>query len=199
MSLSDSEAWLQELTLCIAAAAATWSVWLCSCAAVPSDLSPAPYWFYTWTIINALLIGFLILQFFPDGHGPTTEIGWRFLGVALLNAAYVHLSQTKENVLAFVAVIALTLVVSHVYYSLQTTPAKSIATAVFIHLPFSLWHAFSTVLLFVSGFTAFGKSTHSHAGIFTDVFVCIALALLSSTSVGYAFANDGSGDIAGML
>lgn len=126
-------------------------------------------------------------------------IGWRFIGVALLNAAYVHLSSTKQYVLDFVAVILLTLVVSHCYYSLQTTPSKSLATSVFVHLPFSLWHAFSTVLLFVSGFVAFGRSTGHKAGIFTDVFVCIALALLSSTSVGYAFANDGSGDIAGEL
>lgn len=163
-----------------------------------TDLTPAPYWFFVWTIINILLLGFVILQFFDQGHAPTIEaVGWRFAGVALLNAVYTHLAAGKEHILAFVAVIFLTLVVSHAYYSLQTTPPNHWVTALFVHLPFSLWHAFSTVLLFVTGFAAFGKSTGSHAGVFTDVFVCIALALLSSTSVGYAFANDGSGDIAG--
>jgi len=160
-------------------------------------ITPASYTFYVWTLINFLLLGYVILQFFEAGYSPIiNHIGYRFPGVALLNAIFVWFFSNGHYILAFITSVFLALVISHVYYDLKNISSNAITTKLFVHLPFSLWHAFSVLLLFISGFAAFGKSTTKHAGIFTDVFVCIALAFLSSTSIGYAF-NGAQGDVAG--
>lgn len=63
---------------------------------------------------------------------------------------------------------------------------------VFIHAPFSLWHGFSVVLLFLSGFSAFGvDASHHKAGIATDILVFVALLLLEATAAGYALHANG--------
>jgi len=161
-------------------------------------ITPAPYAFYVWTIINLLLLGYVILQFFDQGEEAIVEgVGWRFAGVGILNGVFAHLYATNNPIPAFIIAIFLALVLSHIYYTLQTVSPKSLPTKLFVHLPFSLWHAWSVVLLIISGFAAFGRSTGHKAGIFTDVFVCTALAFLASTSVGYAFSNGTQGDVAG--
>lgn len=105
-------------------------------------ITPAHYTFYIWTLINALLLGYVILQFFDVGHGPIIEgVGWRFAGVALLNAIYVWFFSRGHYILAFIVAIFLALVISHVYYTLKNIPSDTIAAKAFVHLPFSLWHA----------------------------------------------------------
>jgi len=139
------------------------------------------------------------MSFFNSLMLVTTQLSTALDGdllVAVLNAVYVWFFSNSHYILAFVTSVFLTLVVSHVYYDLKSIRADAITTKLFVHLPFSLWHAFSVVLMFISGFAAFGKSTSRHAGIFTDVFVCIALAFLASTSIGYSF-NGAQGDVAG--
>jgi hypothetical protein len=43
----------------------------------------------SWTLINALLLGFVIFQFTDAGHEPVVDgIGWRFAGVGILNAIF---------------------------------------------------------------------------------------------------------------
>lgn len=163
-----------------------------------THITPAHYTFYVWTLINLLTLGLVIYQFFEDGYEPVVEgIGWRFAGVAILNALFAGAFSRGHSIVAFVIAIFLAVVLSHIYYTLQTIKPRTLGAKVFIHLPFSLWHAWSVVLLVLSLFAAFGKDKASHAGIFTDVFVCIALAFLASTSVGYAFSSGGKGDIAG--
>jgi hypothetical protein len=66
----------------------------------------------------------------------------------------------------------------------------------FVHIPFSLFHGFAAVLLFVTGFAAFGvDAIDKPAGIFTKIFVFIALLLLEGTAAAYVFA--GHGDVVG--
>jgi len=46
----------------------------------------------------------------------------------------------------------------------------------FIHLPFSLYHGWTTVLVVITAFDAFGVNKVTHgAGIWTKVFVFLAL------------------------
>jgi len=161
-------------------------------------ITPASYAFYVWTIINLLLLGEVIVQFFS---GPAAEllidhIGWRFAGIAILNAVYAHLYASGHYVLAFICVLFLASAISTVYWSLRSHPPSETSTTVFVHLPWSLWHAWSVVLVLVSGFAAFGRSTHHHAGVWTDMFVCAGLAFLVLTSVGYAYHGD-KGDVGG--
>jgi len=162
-------------------------------------ITPAYYAFFVWTLINLGLLGFVIFQFFEGGYELAVgHIGWRFAIVGILNAIFAHLYATDHYVWAFVVVIFLASSVSHVYWSLRSHPAGSPAQAFFVHLPWSLWHAWSVVLVIISLFAAFGKDTSHHAGVWTKIFVAIALVFLASTSVGYAF-NGAKGDIAGAL
>lgn len=98
----------------------------------------------------------------------------------------------------FVFVILLTMAISQLYWDLKTRyPPKTTASALLVHLPFSLWHAYSVFLVVLTGFTAFGKDKYHHnAGIVTKIVGVIALVFLTSTSVGYAF-HSSKGDIAG--
>ena len=53
---------------------------------------------------------------------------------------------------------------------------QSTADEVFVHLPFSLYHGWTTLLVVLSLFEAFGTNALEHkAGIWTKVFVFLAL------------------------
>jgi len=160
-------------------------------------ITPAAYAFFVWTLINLGLLGFVILQFFEAGYELAVEhIGWRFAIVGIFNAIYAHLYATNHFVSAFIISLFLASSVSHVYWSLRSHPPKGAAQLLCIHLPWSLWHAWSIVLVIITAFAAFGKQQGDHAGIWTKLLVALALVFLTLTSVGYAFYGD-KGDIAG--
>jgi hypothetical protein len=70
---------------------------------------------------------------------------------------------------------------------------------VFVHLPFSLYHGWTTVLVVVTAFEAFGvNALEKPAGIATEVFAFLAFFFLESTSVAYAYSSP-EGDIAGAI
>jgi hypothetical protein len=47
---------------------------------------------------------------------------------------------------------------------------------IFVHLPFSLWHGWTTVLVVLTAFEAFGtNASKHHPGVWTKVFVFLAL------------------------
>lgn len=69
---------------------------------------------------------------------------------------------------------------------------------VWVHLPLGLWHGWTTVLVFVTAFEAFGTSTLNHDGIATKILVFLALFFLESTSAAYSFGN-ADGDISGSV
>ena len=53
------------------------------------------------------------------------------------------------------------------------------ADELFVHLPFSLYHGWTTVLVVLTAFEAFGVSSYTHkAGVWTEVFVFLALCVL---------------------
>jgi hypothetical protein len=162
-----------------------------------THITPAPYAFYVWTVINLGLLGFVILQFFDAGYELAVEhVGWRFAIVGILNAIYAHLYATNHFVAAFILSLFLASAVSHVYWSLRSHPPKGAAQVLCVGLPFSFWHAWSIVLVIITAFAAFGKPQDSHAGIWTKLLVAVALVFLTLTSVGYAFNGD-QGDIGG--
>jgi hypothetical protein len=59
-----------------------------------------------------------------------------------------------------------------------------------VHLPFSLYHGWTTVLVVLTGFEAFGVNALHHApGVWTKVFVFLALFFLEGTAATYAFSS----------
>ncbi|KAI0812326.1 hypothetical protein BC629DRAFT_1589109 [Irpex lacteus] len=155
-------------------------------------ITPAPWAFYIWSIVHLLLLGTIIYQFTEKGHHTVIEgISWRFPLLAVLNAVYVNLWASHHYIVAFIFSLLVSVSVTHIYYIVKKyhEPAST-ADELFVHLPFSLYHGWTTVLVVLSAFTAFGVNavTH-HAGIWTKVFVFLALFFLEATAVTYAFSS----------
>ncbi|GAA6012187.1 hypothetical protein JCM10207_002752 [Rhodosporidiobolus poonsookiae] len=160
--------------------------------------TPASYVFYTWTAIDLLLLGYVIYQFVDDSHDSVHGVGWRFPLVGILNAIFVHTFVTGHFIVAFIFAILTASTVSTVYYSLSAHyRPKSLGDTLFVHAPFSLWHAWSIVTVLISAFALFTHGGHhSHPSVLSQILVVVAEAFLGLTAVGYAF-RDRSGDILG--
>ncbi|KAF8813682.1 hypothetical protein BYT27DRAFT_7180436 [Phlegmacium glaucopus] len=155
-------------------------------------ITPAPWAFLIWSLIHLLLLGTIIYQFFPDGKKSIVDgISWRFSLVALLNAIYVNLWATRHYILAFVFALFVSSAVTHIYYIVKKHHAAvSYSDELFVHLPFSLYHGWTTVIVIVSAFDAFGvDALHHGAGIWTKVFVFLALFFLEGTAATYSFST----------
>jgi len=102
-----------------------------------------------------------------------------------------------HHIVAFIFAIIVSAAVSHAYYSVKRNhAAENINDELWVHVPFGLWHGWTTYLVFLTAFEAFGVSTATHAGIATKILVFLSLFFLESTSAGYAFGN-ADGDISG--
>ncbi|GAA5935068.1 hypothetical protein JCM3775_004691 [Rhodotorula graminis] len=159
--------------------------------------TPAAWVFNVWTIINFLLLCYVGYQFFDNSRTAVDAIGWRFTLIAVVNAIYVHVWVTRHYIVAFIFSLLLASVISTAYYSLTAHyGAQTIGDVLFVHLPFSLWHAWSIVLVFISGFALFTHSHRNHPSTISVIFVVAAEAFLTLTAVGYAFRSR-EGDVAG--
>jgi hypothetical protein len=159
-------------------------------------VTPAPWAFLIWTVIHLLLFGTIIYQFTENGHRSIIEgVSWRLPLLGVLNAVYVHVWQTQNYIVAFIFSILVTSTVTHIYYIVKKYHEPgSAADEIFVHLPFSLYHGWTTVLIILTGFQAFGVNAHHHhAGVWTKVFVFLAFFFLESTAATYAFSS-GEGD-----
>jgi hypothetical protein len=155
-------------------------------------LTPAPWAFLIWTVIHALLFGTVIYQFFPSGKRVIVDgISWRLPLLGVLNAIYVNLWASRHYIWAFVAALFVSSAVTHIYYVVKKHhSSQSTADELFVHLPFSLYHGWTTVLVVLTAFEAFGVNALTHrAGVWTKVFVFLALFFLEGTAATYAFAT----------
>jgi len=134
-------------------------------------------------------------QVFVDG------VQWRFALLAILNQAFVWFWYKHWYITAFILSLLVSATVSQIYYTIKSSESSNTTTAdeIILHLPFSLWHAYSLVLVILSGFEAFGRDVHSHhysPGVWTKVFVFFAFLFLETTAAAYAFQSR-EGDPAG--
>jgi hypothetical protein len=155
-------------------------------------LTPAPWAFLIWSLIHILLLGTVIYQFFPSGQRVIIDgVSWRFPLLAVLNAIYVNLWASHQYAIAFVMALFVSSTVTHIYYIVKKHHSpQSLVDELFIHLPFSLYHGWTTVLVVLTAFEAFGVDAHQHgAGVWTKVFVFLALFFLEGTAATYAFSS----------
>ncbi|KAF9453905.1 hypothetical protein P691DRAFT_718253 [Macrolepiota fuliginosa MF-IS2] len=155
-------------------------------------ITPAPWAFLIWSLIHVLLLGTIIYQFFPQGKRVIIDgISWRFPLLAILNAIYVNLWASQHYIIAFVFALFVSSAVTHIYYIVKKYHvAENLSDELFIHLPFSLYHGWTTVLVVLTAFEAFGvNKIHHHAGVWTKVFVFLALFFLEGTAATYAFST----------
>ncbi|KAI0930550.1 hypothetical protein AcW1_009212 [Taiwanofungus camphoratus] len=155
-------------------------------------MTPAPWAFLIWSLIHILLLGTIIYQFFDDGKLVIVDgISWRFPLLGLLNAIYVNLWASQHYIAAFIFALFVSSTVTHVYYVVKKYhEPQSTADEVFVHLPFSLYHGWTTVLVILTAFEAFGVNAASErAGVWTKVFVFLGLFFLEATAATYAFSS----------
>ncbi|WVN89787.1 uncharacterized protein L203_105017 [Cryptococcus depauperatus CBS 7841] len=163
-------------------------------------ITPSYYAFYVWSLVHLLLLGTLIFQFTTRGKEIIVDsIGWRFALLGLFNSVYIYFWSRHWYILAFCLSLLVSASVSQIYYIVKKSHSnrESLGEEAFIHLPFSLWHGWTIVLVVLSLFEAFGVNAHTHkAGIWTKIFVFLAFIFLETTAAAYAFASK-EGDIAG--
>jgi hypothetical protein len=164
--------------------------------------TPSNWAFFAWSIIHFLLLGTIVYQF-TSVHAKTViidGISWRFPLVAILNAVFITLWAHHQYIAAFILSLLVAATVSNIYYVVKKNhSSESIGDELFVHLPFSMWHGWTTVLILLSAFDAFGVNalTH-HAKIWTKVFVFLALFFLEVTAAAYAFSST-EGDLPGAV
>lgn len=78
---------------------------------------------------------------------------------------------------AFICALFVSSTVTHIYYIVKKYhEPQSTADELFVHLPFSLYHGWTTVLIILTAFEAFGTNAYKErAGVWTKVFVFLAL------------------------
>lgn len=138
------------------------------------------------------MLGTIIYQFFPGGKAVVIDgISWRFPLLAVLNVIYVNLWASHHYIPAFIFSLLVSSAVTHIYYVVKKHhSAQSTADEILIHLPFSLYHGWTTVLVVLTAFEAFGVDSINHkAGAWTKVFVFLALFFLEGTAATYAFSS----------
>ncbi|WOO81916.1 uncharacterized protein LOC62_04G005431 [Vanrija pseudolonga] len=163
-------------------------------------VTPSDYAFWIWTLIYLLLLGFIFFQFTTPGEQIIVEaIAYRFAFLVTLNSIFLFLWSRGWYLSAFVFSLLLAASVSQVYYIINRDHSRrdGWGTELFVHLPFSLYHGWTIVLIVIALFQAFGvDSSISKAGFWTKFFVFLAFVFLESTAAGYAFAT-AQGDPAG--
>jgi len=155
-------------------------------------ITPAPWAFLIWTLIHLLLLGTIVYQFTAAGKKVIIDgISWRFALLGVLNAVYVHIWASHHYVVAFIFALFVSSAVTHIYYIVKKYHAPTnTGDEIFVHLPFSLWHGWTTVLVVLTAFEAFGTNALAHpAGVWTKVFVFLALFFLEGTAAAYAFTS----------
>ncbi|KAJ7647587.1 hypothetical protein FB45DRAFT_893845 [Roridomyces roridus] len=157
-----------------------------------SYFTPAPWAFAIWSLIHLLLLGTIIYQFFDSGKGVIIDgISWRLPLLAVLQSIYVNVWIKEHYIVAFVFSLFVSSAVTHIYYVVKKYHvADSAADEILIHLPFSLYHGWSTFLVVLTAFQAFGVDAAAKpAGIWTKVFVFLALFFLEGTAATYSFST----------
>jgi len=155
-------------------------------------LTPAPWAFMIWTLIHLLLLGTIAYQFTAAGKKVIVDaVSWRFPLLGILNAIYINLWSSHHYIVAFIFALFVSSTVTHIYYVVKKHHTPSgLGDELFVHLPFSLWHGWTTVLVVLTAFEAFGVNALAKpAGVWTKVFVFLALFFLEGTAGAYAFTS----------
>ncbi|KAJ7668434.1 hypothetical protein DFH06DRAFT_1181675 [Mycena polygramma] len=160
-------------------------------------VTPAPWAFLIWSLIHLLLLGTIIYQFTAAGKKIVIDgVSWRFPLLVVLNSVYVNLWAKQHYVIAFVFSLFVSSAVTHIYYVVKKYHlAENVFDEILVHLPFSLYHGWTTVLIVITAFQAFGiDASNTGAGVWTKVFVFLAFSFLEGTAGTYAFSTS-EGDL----
>jgi hypothetical protein len=118
-----------------------------------------------------------------------------------LNSLWLALWQTDHLILSWIVILFVASQVSYVYFTVRNKyPAQGINDTLWIHAPFSLYHAWVLVIVVINTFAAFTQSAEEDEDptLLTQILVGLGLLFLQSTAIGY-IDHYGKGDLAGAL
>jgi len=161
-----------------------------------SYITPASFTFYIWTLIHFLLGGMVIYQWFTDKIHQA--VGSHFVTASVFNALWLGLWSSGHTFLALIALFFATGAVSFIYYRLKDQDnAETLLEVIFLHLPFSLYHAWIFVLLIINLFAIISPIRGDGPSTFQVILSIAGLAFIASTVIGYIEYKQG--DVAGAL
>jgi hypothetical protein len=141
--------------------------------------TPALWAFLVWPVIHSLLLGTIVYQF-TSAHAKAVVvdgISWGFPLLTISYGIFVIVWANHNHTIAFVLALFLFYIACNVSWTLKKEhPPKSMGDQLFVHLPFSVWLAWTAVIVFLTAFEAFGvDATRDRDGGWTDFLVFLAL------------------------
>ncbi|KAK9711337.1 hypothetical protein K7432_007903 [Basidiobolus ranarum] len=153
----------------------------------PTYITPAPFAFAVYGLTHFLLLGYVIYQWFDSADEVVKDgVGWWFASSAILHSLWLHLWEQGHRITAFLIILSIAGIISNIYHRLRSEyPVRNWADALFVHTPFSIYHAWIVVVAVINLFAAF---THTHVNgpnTLQTILVIIGLVFLGSTGIGY--------------
>ncbi|KAH7913768.1 hypothetical protein BJ138DRAFT_1145212 [Hygrophoropsis aurantiaca] len=152
--------------------------------------TPAPWVYVMWPLIHFLLLGTIIYQFTKPGKKVIIDrLGWHLPFLNILTTIYMYSWINSEYRYALVFMIFAGSTVTQVYGVIKQTSLRNVSDEVFLHLPFSLYHGWTIVLIVVAAFEAFGvNALQQSAGGWTKAFVFLGFFFIECASMAYAYS-----------
>ncbi|KAF0447467.1 hypothetical protein F8M41_002788 [Gigaspora margarita] len=148
----------------------------------------------------------LIYQFFAEDDKIINEgIHWHFVGIALLNALWLALWDDDLLFLSLIVILIIACQVTHIYHQLYYVHRYDKRLSwkyAFIHLPFTLYHAWIVVVAILTTFATItpektysttdrsSTETANSPNIIVQLVVILGLLFLESTAVAYIEARE---------
>ncbi|CAG8540132.1 7210_t:CDS:2 [Acaulospora morrowiae] len=115
-----------------------------------THILPAGYTFGIWGLINTLLVGFVIYQWFEPANDVTVDgIRYYHVVVNVLNATWLIIWENGYPLIDTFVIAALLAVLFLIYRNLSFYPPQNLADRLFIHYPFTIypaWILIATIL-----------------------------------------------------
>ena len=141
--------------------------------------TPAIWAFFAWPIIHLFLLGTIIYQFTSaDAKALVVDgISWGFPLLTTSYAIFVVVWAHHEHALAFVFALFLCYISCNIDLTLKKEHLpKSMGDEFLVHLPFSMWYAWTVVVVFLTAFETFGVDAgKDRNGTWTNSLIFLVL------------------------
>ncbi|EIW84306.1 hypothetical protein CONPUDRAFT_100266 [Coniophora puteana RWD-64-598 SS2] len=163
-------------------------------------ITPSSWVYFTWPLIFLLLLGTCTYQFSRAGSETIlNRIAWRLPMLNVLATMYLYSWAIDEYRYAMFFILFLGSTVTFIYGQIKHVPSRTISDELFVNLPFSLYHGWTTVLILTAAFDSFGvdASVEPLTGWTKAIFIG-SLFVLEIVSYAYAYST-AEGDLPACL
>lgn len=158
-------------------------------AEYPVLIQPAPYAFGIWLVIYALLTGFILYSFTPQGRESraVASVNPYFLYSCFFNVAWIFAWHALKITSSVIIIFALLASIAAIYSRVRSksAPPPSKADRLWVRLPFSVylgWICVASIVnvavaLYAAGWESYGLSAETWTLIMLTITVLLALGI----------------------